>query len=341
MRPTRILVLMHEDFVPPDSIEGLSDKEMAPWKTEFDVVTTLKELGHDARPLGVATELGTIRDAVLGWKPRIVVNLLEEFHGHGVYVPYVLGYLELLRQPYTGCNPHALILTHSKAMTKKILRYHRVPAPDFAMFPRNRRVRRPKRLDFPLIVKSATAHGSVGIAQASIVHDDEKLNERVQFVHDRLLTDAIAEEYIDGRELYVGVIGNHRLQTLPIWEMKFNKLSDGAPPIATEKVKWDLDYQEKVGVTTDAAANLSDGTAEHIRRLSKRIYRLLGLSGYARIDFRLTEEGKVYLLEANPNPQLAYGEDFAESAHAQGIPYEKLIDRILHLGMRYKAEWKT
>jgi len=341
MRKLRVAVMMLEDSVPPDNIEGLTDKEIAPYKTEYDVLSALEELGHEARPLPVSDELGAIRVGLRHMKPHIVFNLLEEFRGVGIYVPYVLGYLELMRQPYTGCNPYGMMLTHNKAVAKKILKHHRIPAPDFAMFPQGRAIRRPRRLQFPLIVKSTTEHGSVGIAQASVVHDDEKLAERVEFVHGELQTDAIAEEFIEGRELYVGVIGNQRLDTFPVWELRFEELPDDAPRIATAKVKWDWGYQKKIGVTTQAAKKLPEGAEERIYRLCKRAYRLLGQSGYARMDLRLTAEGRIYLLESNPNPQLEFGEDFAESAELARVPYDRLIQRILNLGLRYGAEWKS
>jgi D-alanine-D-alanine ligase len=253
----------------------------------------------------------------------------------------VLGYLELLRKPYTGCNPFGLMITHDKGVTKKILRHHRIAVPDFAIFPRGKVVRLPRRLSFPLMVKSPTEHGSVGISQASVVDDEDKLRKRVEFVHEEQGVDALVEQYIDGRELYVGIMGNTRLRVLPIWELHFGRLPENAPRIATEKVKWDLGYQERAGVETRPAKNLPEGAAKRIEQVCKRAYRILGLSGYARFDLRMTESGKVYILEPNPNPDLAWDEDFAESAHAAGIKYDKLLEMILGLGLRYQAGWKA
>ena len=341
MKHYRVLVLMHEDLVPPDSIEGLSGKEVAEWKMEYDVVTGLTKCGHEVRPLGVQTDLGVIRAAIMDWKPAIAFHLLEEFHGVTLYDQHVASFLELMKQPYTGCNPRGLLLARDKALCKKIMSYHRVPVPDFLVFPRRKKVKIPRRLKFPLIVKSTTEEASLGIAQASIVTNEEKLKDRVDFVHDQLHTDALVEEYIDGRELYVGMMGNHRLETLPIWEMNFEKMAEGVARIATAKVKWDHKYQARHGIMTEAAKNLPAGLEEKIPRLCKRIYRLLGLTGYARLDFRLNPEGKIYLLEANPNPNIASDEDFAESAQTAGISYEELLHRILNLGLSYQAEWKS
>lgn len=341
MRPLRVLVLMHEQLVPPDNIEGLSAKEIAPWKSEYDVSAGLTNLGHTVRPLGLSDDLGVLRVAVEQWKPHIAFNLLEEFHGVATYDQHVVAYLELLRKPYTGCNPRGLMLAHDKALAKKILSYHRIRVPDFGVFPIGKAVKRARRLHFPLLVKSVSEEGSVGISQASLVTNDEKLAERVAFIHDQLGTDAIAEEFIEGRELYVGVMGNQRLTTFPIWEMYFDNMPDDAVRIATAKVKWDHEYQKKYGIMTGAARKLPDGAQEHIERICKRVYRLLSLSGYARMDLRLTPEGQVYLLEANPNPNLEYGEDFAESAEKMGVDYESLLSRILGLGLRYTPPWKA
>jgi D-alanine-D-alanine ligase len=337
MKKLRVLVLMHEDCVPPAGVTETPTDQIPRWKTEFDVLRVLGELGHETHPLAVSSDLKPIREAVEGWKPDVVFVLLEEFHGRQTYVPYVVGYLELLRQPYTGCNPDGLMLAAGKALQKKILRHHRIAVPDFHVFAIGQRVRRPPRLKFPLIVKSTTAHGSVGIAQASIINDDEKLKERVQFIHDQVQTDAIAEQYIEGRELYLGLLGNQRIQALPVWEMVFENLPEGAAAIATERMKWSVKYQKKVGLITKAAEDLPADVTAEIQHVCKRAYRALSFSGYARIDMRLAADGKVYLLECNPNPNLGHRDDFADSAEKAGITYAQLIERILGLGLRHHS----
>lgn len=334
----RVLVLMHEDLVPPASLEGYSDKEILEWKTEFDVITTLREMGHEVRPLGVWDDLGKIRKEIDQWSPHVAFNLLEEFHGVGVYDQHVVSYLELLRQPYTGCNPRGLMLSHDKALCKQILSYHRILTPKFVVYPLRRAIKPTKRLSYPLVVKSVIEEASLGISQASIVTSDEKLKDRVGFVHDSLKSDALVEEYIEGRELYVAIMGNQRLQTFPIWELEFTKSGDRVPLIATAKVKWDAEYQKKLGVETHAASNLP--TEASIVRQCVRTYRALFLSGYARIDLRLAADGRAYVLEANPNPNLSYGEDFAESGEAAGLSYAELLHRIVTLGRSYKAAWR-
>ncbi|GIW41410.1 MAG: D-alanine--D-alanine ligase [Candidatus Binatia bacterium] len=336
MKKLRVLALMDEALVPPEDVTGI-DVGTADWKTEYDVLTTLRDLGHEVYPLGVGSDLGAIRKIVDEWKPHIAFNLLEDFHDVPVFDQNVVSYLELLRLPYTGCNPRGLLLARDKALSKKILFYHRIPVPEFAVFPIGRRVRRPKRLEFPLIVKSLTKEASAGISQASVVTDDEKLAERVRFVHESVGTDAIVERYVEGRELYVGILGNQRLEVFPVWELLFTKLPEDRWRIATDRVKWSRSYQKKIGVRSTLARNLPEGLPEYIQRIAKRVYRALLLSGYARLDFRLDENGRLYVLEANPNPQLAYGEDFAESAEKAGVSYEELIQRILNLGLRWRA----
>ncbi len=334
MRRLRIIVLMHPDLVPPETLDGV-DRETAPWKTEYDVVSTLREAGHDVRALGVQHELRPIREATESFKPHVVFNLLEQFHGETAYDQNVASYLELARVPYTGCNPRGLMIARGKDLSKKLLTYHRIPVPAFAVFPRNRKVRRPTRLQLPLIVKSLSEDASVGIAQASVVDSDEKLAERVAFIHERIGTDAIAEQYIEGRELYVGVLGGGgRLHVLPVWEMEFGDLPAGAINIATAKVKFDPKYQERRGIVQGPAKDLTPEQTLRIQRIVKRICRVLVLDGYVRIDFRLSAEGVPYFIEANPNPEIAKGEEFAEAAEHGGIHYPALLQRIVALGMR-------
>jgi D-alanine-D-alanine ligase len=334
MKKLRVLVLMHPDHVPPDSLEGLTPQEALALKAEFDIVQCLRKLGHEAQALGVQDEFLPIRDAVEEFKPHVVFNLLEEFHHNVLFDQNVVSLLELLRVPYTGCNPRGLILARSKSLSKKLLAYHRIPVPDFLVIPRGHRTRRPKKLEFPLFVKSLMEHASYGIAQASLVEDDERLAERVAFVHDNIGTDAIAERFIAGREIYVAVLGNDRLVALPPLELVIENKPANAALIATAKVKHDLAYQAKRGVTLAAAEGLEPEVAERIARLAKRIYRTLELDGYARIDFRLSSENVPYFLDANPNPDISDGEEIASAAALVGMDYGELITRILNLGMR-------
>ena len=332
-RPLRVLLLNHPALAAPDSDEGTTPEQQAVWKTEYHVTTTLRRLGHEVLKLHVQDELQPIRAAVEDWKPHVVFNLLEEFAGLAVFDQHVVSYLELLGAPYTGCNPRGLMLARGKGLAKKLIGYHRIRTPGFLVFPRGRRVKRPKALAFPLIVKSLTEEASLGIAQASVVDSDEKLIERVGFVHEKLGTDALAESYIAGRELYVSVLGNERLTVLPIWELVFEKLPEGNVAIATARAKHDPKYQAKVGIADKPAEDLAPEQRQALVRVSRRIYRILELDGYARLDFRLAADGALYFLEANPNPEIARDEEFARAAEAAGLKYPELIQRLLSLAL--------
>jgi D-alanine-D-alanine ligase len=336
MKKLRLLALTHKTLVPPDDPRE-TDPATAAWKTEFDVVHTLRALGHEVLPVGVAGDLGPIRDAVRDFKPQIAFNLLEAFDDVVTWDQNVVAYLELMKVRYTGCNSRGLMLCRDKAIAKKLLAFHRIAVPDFVIVPRGKRIRRPKRLAFPLIVKSLTLDASIGISQASVVEEDDKLAERVRFIHESLDTDAIVESYIEGRELYVGILGNQRLTALPVWELSFAKMPEETRKIATERLKWSLAYQRKHGIVSHEAKELPNGMAQRIQAICRRAYRILLMSGYARIDLRLHEAGKIYVLEANPNPQLARGEDFADSAARAGIDYGALLQRIVKLGLSWEA----
>lgn len=340
MKPLRVLVLMHESLVPPASLKGYTDKEIDEFRTEFDVTRVLRKAGHEVRALGLGDNLSDLRSAITDWKPDVAFNLLEEFQGIVTYDQYVVAFLELMKQPYTGCNPRGMMISRDKVLSKQILAYHRIPTPGFAVFRKGQRYRLPRKLKFPLFVKSTTEDASLGISQASVVHDAEKLKERIEFIHTQINSDALVEEYIEGRELYVGVLGNERLRTFPVWEMDFGTLPEVMAGIATRKVKWDRNYQVKHGISTTKAQALPEGTAAYLDKLSKRIYRALHMSGYARMDFRLRPDGSVFVLEANANPNISDYEDFSESAKATGVTYPQLLEQIIRLGCNYQAAWR-
>jgi D-alanine-D-alanine ligase len=340
VKKQRILLITHNSFVPPDDTSRLSEAEIDEFRTELDVLHTLRRLRAEVRVVGVGDHLTALRETIDEWRPALVFNLLDEFSGIASYDHYVVAWLELIRQRYTGCNPRGMMLSRDKVLTKRVLATHRVSTPAFRLFPFGQRFREPRRLEFPLFVKSATEDASLGIAQASLVLDMQGLRERVAFIHDQVQSDALVEEFVDGREIYVGVLGNARLTALPPWEMDFGTLSSAETRIATRKVKWDRRYQAKHSIRTGKAQNLADEQTELLGRLARRIYRALYMSGFARMDFRLRDDGRVFLIEANANPNLSKGEDFADSANAAGLSYTALIRRIVQLGMSYMPEWR-
>jgi D-alanine-D-alanine ligase len=334
-RKLRVAVLVHPDLVPPATVTETGEElEKAPWKTEHDVVRTLGELGHEPIVVGVGDELSPIRAALFEHKPHLVFNLLEGFADIQTFDSHVVAYLELLRVKYTGCNSRGLFLARDKAVCKQILSYHRLPVPAFALYPKGRKVRRPRKLAFPLIVKGLTLDASVGISQASVVESDAKLEERVRFVHESLDSHALVERYIEGRELYVGLLGNQRLQELPVWELTFEGMREETHHIATEQLKWSAAFQKRNRIAS-GAASLPPEIQKRVSQVCRRVYRALMLNGIARVDLRLDNEGRPWILEANPNPQLSRDEDFAQSARSVGLGYQALIQRLLDLGLSW------
>jgi D-alanine-D-alanine ligase len=335
LRPLKVLVLVQKGLIPPEEASA-DELPGAPWKMEYGIIKTLRSLGHTAIPLAVESDLGVIRKAIDDEQPQIAFNCLEGFDEVATWDANVVGYLEMLKLPYTGCNSRGMLLGRDKSLTKTLLSYHRIPVPRFLIVPRGRKVKRPKRLAFPLFVKSLTMDASIGISQASVVETDAKLSERVAFIHESIGTDALVEQYIEGRELYVGILGNQRLQALPVWELSFAKMPEESQKIATERLKWSLAYQKKHGIDS-GAAELEPAQALAMQELCKRSYKILMMSGCARIDLRLSAEGKAYVIEANPNPQLSPDEDFAQASLAAGIKYPELMQRLLSLGLRWET----
>ncbi|MFL6538521.1 MAG: hypothetical protein ACJ8JD_10130, partial [Chthoniobacterales bacterium] len=233
----------------------------------------------------------------------------------------------------TGCGSAGLLLSKHKGISKKILHYHRIHVPNFVIIPRGKRMTR-GRLKFPILIKPLKEEASYGISQKSFVETDEQFRERVNFIHESWNGDVIAEEYIDGREFYVSIMGNLQLTVFPLRELVFREVPADQPKIATYAAKWDERYRKRWGLDNQFAENLDPVVVKKIEETCKRIYRLLTIDNYARIDLRLNAANDVYFIEANPNPILAADEDFALSAGKAGLPYPGLIDRVLRLGMR-------
>ena len=340
MKKLRVLMLMHTENIPPDDLKDDDDPRMEKFRTEFDVKNALINLGHDIKIIGVDDNIAPVREAIEEWKPHIAYNLMEAFADNGALDFYIVSYLDMHHVPYTGCNPRGMLLSRDKALSKKLLAYHRVRVPKFKEFPFGRKIypSKIKNLPYPMIVKSLTEQGSVGIAQASHVATPEELIDRVKQVHEITNDDAIAEQYIEGRELYVTVLGNTRLEVLPVRELVFDKIDDTMHRIATYNVKWNEDYRKRWGIDYIFARNLPTDIPDQITKLAKRVYRILDLSCYARLDLRLTEDGKLFVLEANPNAGIAATDDVAYAAEKAGMDYEQLIQRILNFGLRAHSE---
>ncbi len=332
----KLKVLVLFDGTSPTKIDQDFSAEMktTDWKTEANVMAALGTLGYTAEHLAIFDDVDLLRQKLENFAPDVLFNLVEQFKNNPGFDQNIVSFLEMQSLPFTGCGSTGLTLCKHKGISKKILGYHRIHVPNFVVIPRGQRIARPKQLKFPIVVKPVKDEASYGISQASFVETEEQLRERVAFIHEKRDADAIAEEYIAGRELYVGLMGNLRLTVFPIRELVFGEVPPNEPKIATYRAKWDEEYRKRWGLQNQFAEGLDPALVAHIERTCKRIYSLLTIDGYARIDLRLTATNEIYFIEANPNPILAEDEDFALSAGKAGLSYPQLIDRIVRHGMK-------
>ena len=235
--------------------------------------------------------------------------------------------------PYTGCKPRGLLLSRDKLLSKKIVEAVGVKIPKGYVASKDSL--NLHKLDFPCIVKSLTDDGSKFISQNSVVKDPETLHSRIEFLKNQGIRDVLVEEYIDGREVYVSVLGNERISIFHPWEAVFEKVKKGAYPIASYNAKWNKAYQRRNGLDSKRA-ELSDWTLAELKKIARLIYQNLYMSGYGRLDFRIHPDGQIYFIEANANPHIGMSEDYAQSAKSSGVEYLKLIEQILNLAMQWK-----
>lgn len=339
MKKLRVMILTHSYMVPPDDLVSRSDSRLEKYRTEFDVKEALLSLGHEIRILGINDDMTPIRKTIQEWKPHIAFNLMEAFAENSALDYYIVSYLHMAGLPYTGCGARGLLLARDKAISKKLLSFHRIRVPRFYDFPKGKKINKKKveKLLYPLIVKSTVEEGSIGIAQASYVSTPNELVQRVEQLIEMTQGDVIAEQYIEGRELYVSLLGNNRLEVLPFREIVFDKIDDNMHRIATYTVKWNENYRKKWGIEYKFARALPNGMKEKIEKMARKIYKILDMTGYARLDLRITEDGKIYVLEANPNAAIASDDDFALAAGKAGYGYPELIQKILNLGLQNKS----
>ena len=301
------------------------------WEAEASLVTAVRALGHEVKLFGIHDDVQSLLSEIQNTKPDLVFNLCEAFKGNRDHEPNLAALLELMNVRYTGACPVALGLCKDKALSKKILNYHGIRTPQFEVSRRAQPLQRLRDMTYPAFVKPVGLESSAGIAQDSFVENEQDALARVAFIHDKLEQDVIIEEYIDGRELYVSVIGNERLEVFPAREIFYSEMPPEMPKFATFKAKWDKSYRKKWGISTGPAATLTAEVEKELVEMCKKIYRALQITGYARIDLRLTTKNEIVFLEANPNPSIAESDDFAQSAIASGLNYEKLIAKLIRL----------
>jgi D-alanine-D-alanine ligase len=309
------------------SPQALKEEEDKP--TEADVLACLQRLGHEVDTLAVFDDVVCMVEKLKSFAPEVVFNLTESFRSNRAHEPNIPALLELMRVKYTGARPDGLMLCKDKALAKKVLAYHRVRVPHFVISTELRPLKRLRRFIYPAFVKPVGEESSDGIAKASFAKSEEEALERARFIHEKFHCDALIEEYIEGRELYLSVMGNRKLSVFPPREIFFHDVPEDMPKFATFKAKWDDTYRKKWGIQNGPANELPEGVAETLARLARKVYRVLKITGFGRVDVRLTQAGEVVVIEANPNPALDCEGDFALAAGAAGLPYDVLIQKIL------------
>jgi len=342
----KILVLfdVHRPISPGEtfSVRSLRTEEEKP--TEADVLACLRKLGHEVETLAIYDEVKVVFDKVEAFKPDVVFNLCETFLSDRSHEPNIPALLELMKVTYTGAGPDALLLCKDKTIAKKLLAFHRVRTARFVVSQREHPLKRLPKFSFPAFVKPIGEESSDGIAKASLAKTEDEAVERARFLHERFESDALIEEYVEGRELYLGVLGNKRLTVFPPREIFFGEHTteetgdDDAPRFATAKAKWDDAYRKKWKIRNGPAGTLPGGLERKLADLARKVYRILGIRGLGRIDVRLTQDGEVVVIEANPNPSLAKEDDFAQAAAQVGIGYEVLIQKILENALRWRGD---
>ncbi len=306
-------------------------KRKSPDEDVQEVYDALKKSGHSPvflRLDGTAPSLLELAQS----ESDLIFNLVESFGGNDTHDSRVAGFLELLGRPFTGAGAHGLYLAQDKALAKKIFAFHGIHTPYFATVYRGR-LDHSHDIQFPVIVKPAREDGSIGIQFGAVCGSIKELMERIDYIHAEFDSPALIEEYIEGRELYVSVLGNEKPEALPIVEMDLSKLPEGTPKIAGSEVKWEEETEAYKKTRPFLPEDLDEGLTKRIQDVAVQAYQALELRDYGRIDFRLAADETLHLLEVNPNPYLLSGAEFAMAAKKSGRSYPELIDHIVDLAM--------
>lgn len=320
--------------VPPDFVYT-SEAFLQEQKTaESDILLSLQRLGHDVETMGVFDNVAAVVEKIQAFAPGAVFNQCESFHNNRAFEPGIPALLDLMKIRYTGSGPEGLFLSKDKALAKEVLLHHHVRVPRFVVSHLKSPLRHLRHFAYPAFVKPVGQESSEGIAKASFVRDEQEAIERLRFLHQKFNSDAMVEEYIDGRELYVSVLGNRRRVVFPPREIFFEHVPDDQPRFATSHAKWDDAYRKRWGITNGPAAELAEEVMKDLRKLARNVYEWLRIGGFGRIDVRLSSRGELFVIEANPNPSLAAEDDFSQSAMADGMTYDQLIQEILNVAMQ-------
>jgi D-alanine-D-alanine ligase len=296
------------------------------------VAEALRQKGHDSSIIAIHGNVELLTDSLRRARPDVVFNLMEMFGLDVTGEVAVAGVLEAMGIPYTGGGPGEYYLAQDKALTKKILAYEGISYPRFAIFGNDAGLETGGNLRMPLFVKPLRMDASIGIDHKALVNDAVALMKQVAIIHEQCQDSALAEEYIDGREFYVGVLGNHNPTVLPPIEVDFTGLPEGVPRVLDSRAKWETDSPEFKG-TPSVLAELPDELKARLQKTALDAYRALRVRDYGRVDLRLTDTGEIYVLEVNPSCYLEQSSEFATAAAAAGIGFPDLVQKIVDLAL--------
>jgi len=316
--------------------EGARPKRKAPDEDVQEVYESLKKAGHN--PIFLRLD-GTVQSLIelAQTETDLIFNLVESFGGNDTHDSNVAAYLELLGRKFTGAGSHGLYLAQDKALAKKIFAFHGIHTPYFATVYRGR-TEHAHDIQFPVIVKPAREDGSIGIHFGAVCGSIKELMERLDYIHAQFDSPALIEEYIEGRELYVGVLGNDKPEPLPVVELDLSKLPEGTPKIAGSEVKWEEETEAYQKTWPFFPKDLDEELVTKIREKAVQAFQSLQLRDYGRIDFRLASDGTLHVLEVNPNPYLLPSAELALAAKQSGRSFSDLIAQIVELALaRYNG----
>jgi D-alanine-D-alanine ligase len=325
----KIAVIFDSPHPEWDDAQFKREIEQKAEEAEYDVARALIAGDHDVHMIGIGEDIAPVLQKLTAFQPKLVFNGCEGFRGHARHEYAVAAMLDMYGYRYTGSSPTGLLVARNKSLTKKILAYHDIRVPAFAEFHEDDELVRPSELRFPLIVKPLLEDASIGISQASVVENDDLLAERVKFIHSKHHQAAIVEELVEGREVYVGLLGNDDAEVLPLTELTFGEPETSDHRIATYKAKWDEQYRKRKKIKNVFAKGISPELTLRIGEICSTAFHALWLQDYGRVDVRLTHDDQVYVLEVNPNPFLAIENEMAEAAEKAGMKYNAFIQRIV------------
>ncbi|MBN21287.1 MAG: hypothetical protein CL678_08360 [Bdellovibrionaceae bacterium] len=330
----KVMVLIDLPFEAPEDHDYRDFEKDPDWKSELAVMKQLKKMGYDAHLFGLHDNINDLISMLQTQSYDFVFNLCESYKDDREYEGNIASLLEVMEIPFTGANARALNLCKDKALTKKILKFHGLDVPEFQEFPLNKKIKIQKNFPYPGVVKPVGYEGSEGIHGASLVKNEKEALKRIEYVQSKYKVDVLMEEYIHGREVYISLIGNKKVQAFHPQELFFDNMPEDMPRLASFKAKWDPKYRKKWDIDNGPVFDMDPALEKSIMDYGKKVYKIFGLNGYARFDLRVTDNGKIYFLEANPNPSIAPGDDFEQAAKESGVSYRDLLSQVIRLSKK-------